>query len=76
MYGKLTMSAYTQLNKKWTENLGEVIADNLLSEDSDVKIAFATQIDTFTRQLNGLTTGTYDTSKVTIELDINEILAE
>lgn len=75
-YGKLVMSSYTELNKKVNENLGDIDASALVNQDSDAKIAFATQIDSFTRQLNGLTTTTYDTSKVTIELDINEILAE
>ena len=75
-YGKLVVKMKLISGESWNENLGEIIATPLVAQDSDAKVAFATQVDTFARAVTNLTQGNYDDSEVTVILGITEILAD
>lgn len=76
MIGTLKIKSKDQIDKDYTENLGDIDATNLYSADSSTRLAFAQQIDTFTRAVTNLTTNTYNDAIVEIKESINDIIAE
>lgn len=74
MTGNFKLIYYDNMGKRITENFGKIKADNLYSTDDEVKMAFATEIDTFSRGIAYLTTNTYSDSEIQINVSINEVL--
>lgn len=72
--GTLSITAKTATGSSYTENMGNVKAEALHSEETQK--TFASELDKFARGVISLSKNTYDTSTVTFKYDITEILAD
>lgn len=74
IYGTLRLATVSPFSERINENLGTIIADDLV--DNSKKVQFATQLDTFGRGVASILKSTYDDVKISIEFSTNEILVE
>lgn len=72
-YGTLSITSTDATNKRYTENMGLIKADDLIT-DSATQLTLATQIDEFARKLIALSTNTYDNSEVTMKFNVAEMV--
>lgn len=71
--GELSYKSLDGLGKEYREPLGSVSLD-LMS--TDVRVANAQKIDTFTRAVNALTKNNFKGAEVVYTADVTAILAE